>query len=205
MRFVSLLVAFCFSLNVMASTGTVQELERSLDDYHYALSVEWDQKDPAFYAAQTAEFFGKLQKLIKEEGLSQEQIMTVVENKVNNKAVIEALKLKLSLLADSSNPEAIAKVIQESSKDFYATGASWSGEIIFPVVIGLIIAGVIGYSIWWKASHKCVSYERRYVCDTYTSCYGGYYGGGYYSGGYCYGNTYTSCGYANVCTQYARK
>src|SRR5665648_142236 len=102
MRIISLFVAFCFSVNVMASTGTVQQLERYIDDYQFALSVEWDQKDQAFYETQTADFFTNLEKLIKEEGLTQQQIMALVETKVGNKKIIEALKLKLTLLAGNS-------------------------------------------------------------------------------------------------------
>ena len=78
MRFVSLLVAFCFSLNVMASTGTIQELEKHMDDYQYALSVEWDQQDQAFYDAQTKVFFAKMATLISEGGLSQAEVVKMV-------------------------------------------------------------------------------------------------------------------------------
>ncbi len=210
MRLVSLFVALCFSVNVMASTGTVQELERHLDDYHYALSVEWDQKDQKFYDAKTNEFFAKLQTLIKEDGLSQDQIMTLVNNKVPNKAVVDALKLKLSLLSKGASAEELAAIVKESSKDFYSQGASWNGSVVFPVAIGLLVAAVIGYSIWWDANHECVAYESQYVCNTYNNChysggsYDPYYGGSY-GGTYCYGSQYTTCGYADVCTQYAKK
>lgn len=210
MRLISLLVAFCFSLNVMASTGTVQELERVMDDYHYSLSVEWDQKDHNFYDSKTKEFFSKIETLIKEQGLSQKQMMTLVEKKVNNQKVIDALKLKLNLLGKGSSPEELAKMIKESTKDMYDQGASWNGSVVFPVVIGLVVAAAIGYSLWWSANHECVAYETQYVCNTYNNCntyYGTYdpYYGGYYGGNYCYGGTYTTCGYANVCTQYEKK
>lgn len=211
MRIVSLLVALCFSVNVMASTGTVQELERYLDDYHYSLSVEWDQKDQAFYDIKTKEFFGKLEKLIKEDGLSQDQIMTLVEKKTNNKAVVDALKLKLSLLSPGSSAEEMAAMVKESTKDMYAQGASWNGSVIIPVAVGLLVAAVVGYAIWWDATHECVAYETQYVCNTYNNChyYGGgydpYYGGGYYGGTYCHGGSYTTCGYTDVCTEYAKK
>lgn len=210
MRLISLLVAFCFSLNVMAATGTVQELEKALDDYHYSLSVEWDQKDQTFYDSKTKEFFSKLEKLIKEDGLSKEQMMTVVEKKVVNKNVVEALKLKMSLLGKGSTTEELSLMIKEASKDMYSQGASWNGEVVYTVVIGLLVAAVIGYSVWWEANHECVAYETQYVCNTYNNCTysGGYYDpyyGGYYGGTYCYGGSYTTCGYADVCTQYAKK
>lgn len=211
MRIISLLVAFCFSLNVMASTGTVAELERAMDDYHYSLSVEWDQKDQAFYDAQTKAFFAKLEKLIKENGMSQTEIMNLVEKKANNKAVVDALKLKLMLLSKGASAEEMAAIVRDSAKDMYSQGASWNGSVVVPVVIGLLVAAVIGYSIWWDATHECVAYETQYVCNTYNDCsyYGGgydpYYGGGYYGGSYCYGSSYTTCGYADVCVEYAKK
>lgn len=210
MRIVSLLVAFCFSLNVMASTGTVAELERAMDDYHYSLSVEWDQKDQAFYDAQTKAFFAKLEKLIKEDGMSKEEIMKLVEKKANNQTVVNALKLKLSLLSKGASAEEMAAIVRESAKDMYSQGASWNGSVVVPVVIGLLVAAVIGYSIWWDANHECVAWENQYVCNTYNDCHyygGGYdpYYGGYYGGSYCYGSSYTTCGYADVCVEYAKK
>lgn len=211
MRFIALLVAFCFSLNVMASTGTVQELERALDDYHYALSVEWDQQDQSFYDAKTKEFFSKMESLIKNDGLTQDQVLTLVSKKVNNPKVVEALKLKAALMSKANSAEELAKMVKESTGDMYSQGASWNGQVIVPVVIGLLVVGVIAYSVWWSATHECVAYEQQYVCNTYNNCsyYGGYYdpyyGGGYYGGTYCYGGTYTTCGYENVCTEYAKK
>lgn len=216
MRFVSLLVAFCFSLNVLASTGTIKELERSMDDFHYALSVEWDQKDQAFYDAQTKKFFEKMNDLIVNGGLSQEEILRLVEAKSKNKNAIEALKLKLSLLPKNLSTQELANIVKENAKDFYSEGASWNGEVVFSVVLGIVIIGVLAYSIYWDATHECVATENRYVCNEYDNCY---YSGGSTSGGYhydtwgnwvspgytCYGPGYTVCGYQDVCTQYAKK
>lgn len=216
MRFVSLLVAFCFSLNVMASTGTIQELERNMDDYQYALSVEWDQQDQAFYDAKTNEFFAKMGKLISSEGLTQEEILNLVETKSKNKEAIAALKLKVSLLAKNATAEELANIVKESSKDLYAKGAAWNGEVVFSVALGLVLVGALVYSIWWSATHECVAYENQYVCTQQSNCY---YTGGSTSGGYsydvygnwvqpgytCYGPARTVCGYQDVCTEYAKK
>ncbi len=213
MKLVSLLVAFCFSFNVFASSGVVSELERELDSYHYALSVEWDQKDQAFYDAKTAEFFAALKALIKDNGLSQAQLMTVMEKKINDKNLLEAMKLKMSLLKTGSSAEDLAKMIKDSTKDMYAQGASWNGQAIVPVAVGILVAATIGYFIWWKVTHECVKYESQYICDTFYNCpygaghgYGGQNYGTFYNGSYCYGvTTTTSCGYTDVCTEYARK
>lgn len=213
MKLVSLLVAFCFSLNVFASSGVVSELEKELDTYHYALSVEWDQKDEAFYDAKTAEFFEALKILIKDNGLSQTQLMTVMEKKISNKNLLESMKLKMSLLKTGSSAEDLARMIKESTKDMYSHGASWNGQVIVPAAIGILVAATIGYFIWWKATHECVRYESEYICDTFYNCpFGTGYGydgqnyGTFYNGGYCAGGiTTTQCGYANVCAEYAKK
>ncbi|MFL5785778.1 MAG: hypothetical protein ACJ76H_14265 [Bacteriovoracaceae bacterium] len=208
MRFMSVILALTLSMNVFA--GSVSELEKSLDAYNYALTVEWDQKDQAFYNAKTQEFFASMTKLIKEQGLSQAEVLKLAESKMD-KSAVEALKLKFTVLSKTSSAEDLAKAIQDSSKNLYARGASWNGEVIIPVAVGLVIAGVIGYAIWWNATHECVAWQNEYVCNTYNNCYGGgydpYYGGGYYGGYYgsCYGTGYTTCGYEDVCTQYAKK
>ncbi len=215
MRFVSLLVAFCFSLNVMASTGTIQELERHMDEYQYALSVEWDQKDQAFYDAQTKIFFEKMSKLVS-AGLTQEEVLQMVEAKTKNKAALEALKLKISLLSKNATSEELAEIVKQSSKDLYSEGASWNGEVVFSVVIGLVVIGALAYSIWWSANHECVATENQYVCTQQSDCYysGGTVGGGYsydmwgnwVQAGYtCYGPPRSVCGYQDVCTEYAKK
>lgn len=215
MRFVSLLVAFCFSLNVMASTGTIQELERHMDEYQYALSVEWDQQDQAFYDAQTKIFFEKMSKLVS-AGLTQEEVLKMVEAKTKNKVALEALKLKISLLSKNASAEELAEIVKQSSKDLYSEGASWNGEVVFSVVFGLVVIGALVYSIWWSANHECVATENQYVCTQQSDCYysGGTVGGGYsydmwgnwVQAGYtCYGPPRSVCGYQDVCTEYAKK
>ena len=206
MKFVSLLVAFCFSLNVMASTGTIQELERSIDEYQYALTVDWDQKDEKFYEERTQIFFNQMAKLI-EAGLSQKEIQTLVEKRVNNNKAVEALKLKLSLTAKNVSSEELAKVVKEATKDLYAQGASWNGYMVFPWIAGGIVIALLAYGAWWDANHECVAYENQYVCNTYNTCNGQvYYGPTYYGSTTCtFPQSYTTCGYADICTEYAKK
>ncbi|MFL5785777.1 MAG: hypothetical protein ACJ76H_14260, partial [Bacteriovoracaceae bacterium] len=66
----SLLLVLCFSVNVMASSTS--GLERAMDDYQFALTVEWDQKDQAVYQAKTDAFFAEMAKMIADEGLTKE-------------------------------------------------------------------------------------------------------------------------------------
>ncbi|WP_408097106.1 hypothetical protein ACJVC5_18905 [Peredibacter sp. HCB2-198] len=204
MKFVSLLVAFCFSLNVMASTGTIQELERSIDEYQYALTVDWDQKDEKFYDEQTQIFFGKMEKLIQ-AGLSQKEIQTFVEKRVNNNKAVEALKLKISLLAKNASSEELAQVVKEATKEIYAQGASWNGYVIFPWIAGGIVVALLAYGAWWDANHECVAYENQYVCNTYYTCNGQVIYGSPTGSSCTFPIAHTTCGYTDVCTEYQKK
>jgi hypothetical protein len=199
MRMISLIVAFCFSFNVMASTGTLQEFERLLDNYHYDLTVEWNQKDQNFYNLKTQDFFSQTEKLIRDKGLSEKDIISIVENKSSNKELIEAMTLKFSMMKNFSLEEMLQS-IKASSKDMYSEGASWNGYWIAPVAMILIIGGIIGYSVWWGNNHVCVETDTRYICRSHNNCYPS----SNHYGQTCYSN-YTTCGYQEVCTNYEKK
>ncbi len=189
----SLLLVFCFSANV--SAGSTAGLERAMDEYQFALTVEWDQKDQKVYKVKTDAFFADMAKLISEQGLSREEVLAVAQKKMSNKAQLEALKLKLSLAGKSSSANELGKILQDSVKDMYQSGASWNGDAVVPVLAGLAVAALIGYVIWFHATHECVAYADRWECNSYSECdtYGDY----------CW--TEESCGWNSYCTQYQKK
>ncbi len=189
----SLLLVLCFSANVFA--GSTASLERAMDEYQFALTVEWDQKDQKVYKAKTDAFFAEMSKIISQEGLKQEEILSVADKKMKNKAQLEALKLKLALAGKANSSSELANILQSSVKDMYQSGASWNGEAVLPILGGLALAALIGYAIWFSATHECVAYESRWECNSYSECdtYGDY----------CW--TEESCGYQDYCTQYVKK
>ena len=192
-KLLSFLLVLCFSANVMA--GSSAGLERAMDDYQYALTVEWDQKDQKVYQAKTDAFFAEMAKLISQEGLSQAEVLAIAEKKMQNKAQLEALKLKLSLAGKASNSAELAKILQDSVKGMYAQGASWNGDALLPIGIGLLVAAIVGYAIWFHATHECVATDERWECSSYTECNT--------YGDYCWSDE--SCGWETYCTQYVKK
>lgn len=188
----SFLLVLCFSANLMAASTA--NLERAMDDYQFALTVDWDQKDQAVYQAKTDAFFAELAKLIAEEGLSKEEILAVAEKKMANKAQLEALKLKLALAGNVSSSQELGKVLQESVKGMYSQGASWNGVAVLPILGGLALAAIIGYAIWFSATHECVAWEDRWECSSSSYCD---------DYGYC--SSHDSCGWEPYCTQYVKK
>ena len=203
MRIISIFLCLCLSMNVLASSGTIQELERSFDNYQYTLTVEWDQKDVKFQEAATKKFFEQLSEL-QQKGLEKEQILALAEKKMANKEAFEAMKLKLGLLSNVKSSSELAQVLKDSSKDFYQQGASWNGSAILEVGIYVFLAAAIGYAIWFGFTHECVEWDEReeYSCseESYTD---------YDEDGFPY-TVYTGfeeCGWytSTVCTQYVKK
>ncbi len=180
MKFLSLLLCLCLSTNVFCSTN-LRDLEISLDEYHYALTVEWDQNDKDFYNAQTEKFFAAVRAC----GLSKEEVLSFVEKKAKNKSTVDSLKLKAEIFskqADSSKE--LAELLLNSSSDFYSQGANWTGDTVLIGGIVIVLGALIAYGIWWNVKYECVSSERYrdcdwetdrdgerdYVCETKTRC-----------------------------------
>ena len=193
-KLLSLLLVLCFSANVIA--GSTSGLERALDEYQFALTVEWDQKDQKFYDAKTQAFFAEVGSLIKEKGLKQEEIIALAEKKINNKQTVEALKLKLNLIGNVKNSSELASVLKEVSKDMYSKGASWNGDAVLTTGLVVLVVAVVGYAIWFGATHTCVEYSERWECDSRTDCGTDYYGS------VCY--TDTTCGWNDYCVRYEK-
>ena len=196
-KLLSIVLAFTFTFNVFAASTASQALEKSLDNYQYAMTVEWDQKDQKFSDAQTEKFLAEMGRLIKEQGLKQEEILALAEKKIANKQTIEAMKLKLALIGDVKNSSELASVLKEVSKDMYSRGASWNGDVVLTAGLVVLVVAVVGYAVWFSATHECVAWSERWECDTYRDCGYDYYGS------ICY--TDTTCRWVDYCTRYQKK
>ena len=195
MRIISVVLLLCISFNSFAATGTVQELERQLDELNYSLTVEWDQKDKKFYDDQTKSFLSNIDTLYKEKGLSSEDVMLVLEKRIKNKAQLDALKLKMSLMGDKVTPTELMESLKTDT--LYSQGASWNGDTILWVVGGLavvIVALLVGHDKWWKDNHECAKYDQAEQCVDEYDCQGEHC---YYDGTYC--------SIITRCTKYVRK
>lgn len=174
MKIISILLTLCFSLNLFASTGAVQELESSLDEYQFAMTVEWDQKDEAFKNAQIDQLSAKVASLFK-SGLSVQDVNFLVSKRFQNSKAAEAVKLKLALLGDQVTPANVAQVLKENSFGLYQQGASWNGETQMFISIGVAIVAIIAisvaYSKWKDANYECVEYAQADYCTDAYDCW----------------------------------
>jgi hypothetical protein len=170
MKKFTFILCFLFSFNVLANG--LLEIEQGLDEYHYAITVEWDQKDKVFYEEKTQQFFNIVQASLN-SGVTKQEIISLVERKTKDRASFEALKLKMNLLSSqAASASELAELLKINSSEFYQNGASWNGEVLGYVGIGVVFAALLGYAIWHEIKYQCVAWETYRDCDWETDSNG---------------------------------
>jgi hypothetical protein len=165
MKLITWLLIFCFTAQAFA--GTLREdLTTALNDYEYNMVVEWDQKDAAKAEAFNKQFSEALTKLYK-RGLSQAELLSVVEGRVTSKERFESIKMKASLLQNSGEARSVVDLLQSELADMGHRGASWNGEVqmyVLAIVPLVLLGALILYQHMWNQSHRCVEAAREEVC-----------------------------------------
>lgn len=196
-KIISLILLFCLSFNVLADSGALKELERELDSFNYAMTVEWDQKDKAFASAETKKFLTAIDKLIAEKKLGAGEIELLMKARIKNPELLQAVQLKAGLLGASPAPEKVLELLKSTSDDLYQRGASWNGNAQTLVIVGVvvvIVAILIAKAAWHDANHVCTKYDQAEQCVDEYDCRGETC---YYDGTYC--------GIITRCTKEERK
>lgn len=129
--FLAVLLSLSFSFSTHASTG----LQAAYNEFHYAFTVEWDQKDEAFFNKQQAILKSKLQTL-KANGLTNAEIISFLESQIPDQKIAHEIGELMSvvMMSKMSPEEASEFIVNELSKS-HQTGASWNA-------IGYVLGGV---------------------------------------------------------------
>lgn len=174
-KFIALTLLVCF-LSVEANAATHNGMKAAFDDLNYALSVEWDQKDKAFYSAQMDKFKDNLTALQK-QGVSNQELIEFALAQVKDEKVAKDLRTAFTMISINkmSSLEAQEYVTAVMNKS-YNQGASFIGSVIlttfFLVAIVAVAAIVAGkarveegcYQVW-----TCDDYCTGNLC--YEDCY----------------------------------
>ncbi len=186
-RMLSTLMLSCLFV-VQVSAGTNNSLKAAFDEFNYAVTVEWDQKDQTVYNDAVNKFQKKIEVLQK-SGLSNEDLIKFAKERVLDKKLSKDLDTFLKTVeVNKMNSSDARKYVLNNMNSTVAKGASWTsdGVIIGIVAIALILVIVVAAST--------------------PSTGGGYYGGSNcYDEYVCYdyyddwGYWYSDCGYETVC------
>jgi hypothetical protein len=188
MKLISALLCLCLTFNVLAASGTVQELERALDEYQYALTVEWDQKDASFMEAKTEEFHQAVAVLM-DQGLTEKEVMSLMSQKIKNSKDLEAMTLKIKLLTKkATSPSEMAKIVSDNAKSLYTTGASWDGYVFASIAGGIGFIALMVFLSVRSSKRTCVATAQGTQCGWYSQ--------------YQDGPQFYQCYEVTYCTQY---
>jgi hypothetical protein len=163
MKTLAFFLVFCISLNVSANEHVIAELERQFDDYVYAVTVEWDQKDPTFQMAKNQQFLSNLSRLSVEKGLTPEDFRKIAEKKS-----IDSSSLTLPMNFSNMDLQELSDWLMAQNQQSYSQGASWNGAAVaFYGGVGLVVVSLMAYSFWFDANYECaewVSVSRHNTC-----------------------------------------
>ncbi len=137
-KLVTLLMAFTF-FTAVAGANNHEGLKAAFDEFNYATTVEWDQKDPTFLEAKKLE----LAQAIEAQGLSREELISVTKSLLNDKILVKQLdqvlnSVSMNDLTAEQAREIMAKALSKSQMN----GANWNGIIVLTPV-GLLVLVLI--------------------------------------------------------------
>jgi hypothetical protein len=160
---------------VLQSNARSEELSKTFDSLNYKLNVDWDQKDPGFFADAISGFEDDI-GVLQASGLTKDELVKYTLEKIKDKEVKNEINELGKMLGDSqmTNEEARAFIITKLNST-YAHGASWSGShmghhtafIVGIIIVVLVIAnhhGSQGEPTPVRTPNDC-SYP------TYLNCY----------------------------------
>jgi len=177
-------------VSVQASAVSNNSLKAAFDELNYSLSVEWDQKDRAFYDAQMKKFTDTVQEL-QAKGMSNADLVAFATANIKDKNLAKEVQTAMSLVQINklSGAEARKLVLDTVGKN-YSAGASWSsdGVLYGALIVLLIVAAVAGAGSYGgtRGGGGGVGCYDDYVCYDYYDSWGYFWYSDCYWDTYCY-------------------
>jgi CheY-like chemotaxis protein len=140
-KIISMMMVFSI-FTVQAQATTQNGLKAAFDEMTYSITVEWDQKDKAFYEAQVEKFTQVVTDLQK-QGMTNAELVEFAKSQVKDVQLAKELDTIFSIITINkmSSTEA-AQYMRESFQRSYSKGASWGGEALLYLGAGLALVGL---------------------------------------------------------------
>jgi len=128
----------------IALASQASRLKQVMDEYHYSLTVEWNQDDPDFLKVQKEKFQEAIEDLIK-QGLSIEDLKLAFNTRSEQRfdELIKEMQSK-----NINDRDEIIQFIQDQLAANYSRGASWEDDGIGPAVGALAVMGLLGFMLY---------------------------------------------------------
>lgn len=159
--------------SVQANAASTNGLKAAFDELNYSLSVEWDQKDQAFYKAQLKQFNSTIQDL-KAQGLTDAEMTAFAASQIKDAQTAKDVQAALNTISvEKMGSEEASALILSTLKKSSTQGASWNGDASLLLYLGIgivVIALALGAGSYSGGGY----YEDDYYYD---DCYYDYYWG----------------------------
>lgn len=157
----------CFSFSTLANVDA--KIASIFDEVEFKLSVEWDQKDQAFYN-ETVRNFEKQLGDLAQEGVAPSDVLNYLQSNIKDKKVASELSDLVSTIdVETMSLEDSKSLIQDYVDGMKNTGANYSGRYSYNYGYYYVVFGGVAFYYYWY------SYSYYYYYDCYTDYYGNYY------------------------------
>lgn len=150
-----LLLTLCFTVNAMAAKLPQESLSNLIEEYNYALSVEWDQKDKVRHAEIVRSFIHDAQSLLKSGEVTAADIQQVIAEKSGNARLTQDLAIMIGTLSAPYSTQQLVDFLSKNGQDLMPQGASWS-----PDPIALFFGGLLVLLLAWAIIGSATSLDE---------------------------------------------
>lgn len=166
-KFLFSMLAFAL-LVVQANAATHNSLKDAFDELNYSLTVDWDQKDRAFYDSQMNKF-SKTVTQLQAQGMTNQELVEFTLSQIKDQKLAKDLETAFNMVEiNRMNPTEAHKYVTEVLGNSYSRGASWAGEVVLGA-IGLVIFVALAAIVAGKAKVEDGCY-KVYSCED--TCFG---------------------------------
>lgn len=165
-KIITFFLALAITSTSFAQTGSLSQLGAIVDEFQYAMTVQWDQKDEAFADATTKLFLTKAQGVLSEAKLNSKEVENFLEQRIGSRKALEAMKLQIALNPNLTTLDFL-ELVKQNQKSFYAEGANWNGTGGTLLAIGIVggFVGLVLLLMWAKGpGANCLRHEMQYYC-----------------------------------------
>lgn len=143
-----------FSLISVSATLPVNNLQRAIDEFNFAVTVDWDQQDLTFYNKAVNDFKRSIEDLSK-EGMTNDEIIRGVIDSVKNKKQAAELQRMVGLLRSNDMTKSeVINFIAQKVRLTQGEGASYQGGRDGHGMKMLLVIGIlVGISIYLVRDH----------------------------------------------------
>ncbi|WP_408095445.1 hypothetical protein ACJVC5_10415 [Peredibacter sp. HCB2-198] len=171
MKRIFILFLLLITFSVQVNAGTQNGLKAAFDELNYSLSVEWDQKDQAFFNAQSEKFSAEIIKL-QEAGLSNQELMNFTISQIKDQNLAREIQTTFSLVSiNAMSSKEAQEHIKKSIEKTYQRGASWNGTAafiggtVFALVVLAAVAVIYKDELTKKGEECYMAYRCHEVCE----------------------------------------